>query len=158
MNAQTNLTHSEAQAAAVPSCFAYEENGSICGAPAIAFDAQRGCMVCEKHRPAISLAEQVLGPMESLPDLSGQVSEETEPPARVEPTGAGPSSTGVTDAGPIDAGEIEDETIEYKQGDVSLVIRAAGPWRETELGKEILRALEPIAKKLGVELYENSKS
>ena len=33
-------------------CSAYDEEiGRICGRRAVAFDAQRGCLVCEKHDP-----------------------------------------------------------------------------------------------------------
>ena len=32
-------------------CFAYKEDGTICGRPAVVIDPQRGCAVCEVHRP-----------------------------------------------------------------------------------------------------------
>ena len=31
-------------------CFAYREDGRICGAPAVAVDAQRGFYVCAAHQ------------------------------------------------------------------------------------------------------------
>lgn len=30
-------------------CWAYREDGRICGKPAIGIDEQRGCVVCEEH-------------------------------------------------------------------------------------------------------------
>jgi hypothetical protein len=32
-------------------CFAYLENGNVCGKPAKIPDLARGCFVCEDHRP-----------------------------------------------------------------------------------------------------------
>jgi hypothetical protein len=69
MNAQPDLKVLEPQPQASARCIAYDESGKICGLPAwLYFDAQRGGMVCEKHRPAMTLGEQVLGKM----DLAGQ--------------------------------------------------------------------------------------
>jgi len=31
-------------------CWAYDENGRICGRPAVAVDAKRGLAVCERHQ------------------------------------------------------------------------------------------------------------
>lgn len=95
MNAQSNLNILEPQPQVMPRCFAYEDNGQVCGAPAAAFDHQRGCMVCEKHKPAIGLAEQILGPVEVDPI-------ETGPQAGAIPSSTGRSLTGqdVDSAGP----------------------------------------------------------
>jgi len=34
-----------------PKCFAYDDNGNICGKSAVYVDNNRGCMVCEEHKP-----------------------------------------------------------------------------------------------------------
>jgi len=140
MNAQPNLKILETHPSAIPVCFA-EDSGQICGAPATSFDAHRGCMVCEKHKPAIGLAEQVLGPVDPI---------ETGPQPGAIPSSTGPTRTGQDSdsAGP----DSEEETIEFKQGEAKIVIYASGPWRQTDLGAAIMRACEPLAKKLGVEL------
>lgn len=96
MNAQPNLKILETQPAPTIGCFAYEESGAICGAQALFFDAQRGCMVCEKHKPAISLAEQILGPLDG-----SDVGEATSAAVR-----AGPSRTGQT-AAPASSVQVE---------------------------------------------------
>lgn len=143
----------------LPTCFAYDGD-RVCGAPALFFDAQRGCMVCAKHKPAMKLAEQVLGVLPgpgNSPDRAvgqkdfGGSAVVEEPGAAVRAKAADvPPSTGVAGVG--GPGSTEEDIIEFNQGDASLVIHASGPWRETEVGAAILRALGPLAKKLGVEL------
>jgi len=32
-------------------CWAYDENGNLCGQPAVTVDPQRGCTVCRQHAP-----------------------------------------------------------------------------------------------------------
>lgn len=32
-------------------CWAYDENGNLCGQPVVTVDPQRGCTVCRQHAP-----------------------------------------------------------------------------------------------------------
>lgn len=32
-------------------CWAYDENGNLCGQPTVTIDPQRGCTVCRRHTP-----------------------------------------------------------------------------------------------------------